>query len=125
MRVLVLVLLAMAFAPVASAQEPCGYERVSVDPVPDAHVGLEMETRDCEGNTSWYVAAAHREGRLAVEWYDDERGAGVGAFEPPRFVWWHEDRYGCMMVVYVAGAVELPCYVGSPPSPPTPPQVPR
>ena len=57
-------------------------------------------------------------GRFTLEWYDDERGRGVEAYQPPYFFRWAETEHGCVMLVFVLGLGEVPfdCVAGSPPT---------
>lgn len=117
-RILALLLLASALAPGALAQEPCEETHEEIDPVEGSHIGADLTLRECGDARAWEIGVSEPEGRSTLVWYDDESGTGIGLFHPPRFVWWHEDAYGCMMVVYLAGAIEEPCRFGSPPPPP-------
>lgn len=90
------------------------WESLEAGPAPTAGVFVEHGT--CEGE-SWTVAVNDPNGRSELRWYDDERGVGVEAHRPPRFVAWWSDAEGCHLILYVFGAEEIGCVAGAPPSP--------
>lgn len=112
----------VAGASPASAGSECGFDHTRIEPIEGLHTYVETETRDCPDGRSLTIAIADAAtGRTSVEWYDDERGAGLEVFHPPYYASWTDTDRGCSMVVFVfaLGEVPLPCVAGSPPPPPT------
>lgn len=119
-RLLALVLVAL-LAPTASAEPGCATERIAVEPDPVLffHAGVVVEERSCAEHRSFHASLREPNGRLSLEWYEDERGLGLDVFYPPYLVSWTDTERGCVLVVYLfaVGAVERECPAGPPPSP--------
>lgn len=115
-RGVILAALALVAAlPVVQAGDPGGcWERVELGAPPTAAIAVEHGT--CAGE-SWSIAANDPNGRSELRWYDDERGVGIEAHRPPRFVAWWSDAEGCHLILYAFGAEEIGCVAGAPPSP--------
>lgn len=104
----------------------CGSDALSVHG-PRVHLEAEgrRDCRDPETGASGHaivVSLIEPDGHESFYWEEHrEDGADYRSFmlaRPPRFVFWHEDRYGCTTSFSVVGNTDLGCPAGGPPAPP-------
>ncbi|MEO6667007.1 MAG: hypothetical protein ABIO65_09590 [Nitrospiria bacterium] len=107
-------------SPAGNDADPCEPQHWAIggEIVPMVHAGIETEERECGDFYSYQISIIDPDGRTDVIWYDDERGVGVEIVRSPRFILWLDDERGCIMVVYLFGAIEQGCPLGPPPPPP-------